>query len=86
MRCWSATGRLPINGSDVAGCAAPPSASCSRVSVKSAVSEGVASEMIDEVGPRLSLGRIGCDSRADVSRSTSGKSVGDRAAPPPAWA
>src|SRR5450432_3812628 len=88
IRCCSTTGRLPISGRLPPSGAAPVSAPCRRVSVKSAISDGSASEMIDEFD-KPSPARLGSASKAAAaSRSTSGsgRSGGASAALPPACA
>ena len=83
MRCCSAAGRLPIRGSAAPSGAAPVSESCSRVSVKSALSDGVASEMIDnEEDERARLGhRIEGGGGLEVGERQVGGGAPGQAAP-----
>ena len=76
MRCCSAAGRLPISGKAAPSGAAPVSESCRRVSVKSAISDGIASEMIDgeRAAPSPDCGIA--SKAAAASMSASGRSVG----------
>ena len=73
IRCCSATGRAPISGRLATSGAAPLSAPCRRVSVKSAISEGTASEMIDPLAGARPAVPGSASNAAAASMSTSGR-------------
>ena len=83
MRCCSAAGRSPISGNAVPSGAAPESASCRRVSVKSASPDGTASEMIEEDCALPSPACAIASNAAPASVSPSGRSVAACAMPRP---
>jgi hypothetical protein len=80
MRCCSAAGRSPISGKAAASGAAPVSP-CRRVSVKSALSDGTTSEMIEGGATPSPCCGIASNAAA-ASTSASGRSVAAWAAEP----